>query len=40
MAAEKGHIKAQYYLSQCYELGEGVSKDEKKAFKNQYKVRY
>src|SRR5690348_13285574 len=33
IAAERGHVDAQYNLSKCYELGEGVDKNEKKAFK-------
>jgi TPR repeat protein len=33
VAAEKGNNEALYNLSFLYELGEGVNKDEKKAFK-------
>lgn len=33
VAAEKGHMKAQYRLGRCYEKGRGVTKDEALAFK-------
>ncbi len=32
IAAEKGHMKAQYRLGRCYEKGRGVEKNEKLAF--------
>ena len=31
MAAEQGHIDAQYKLAECYRLGIGIEKDEVKA---------
>ena len=31
-AADKGHRKAQYRLGRCYDKGDGVKEDDKKAF--------
>ena len=31
-AADKGHHKAQYRLGRCYDKGDGVKEDDKKAF--------
>ena len=31
-AADKGHKKAQYRLARCYDKGDGVKEDDKKAF--------
>ena len=31
-AADKGHKKAQYRLGRCYDKGDGVKEDDKKAF--------
>lgn len=32
-AAEQGHVKAQYHLATCYQMGEGIGKDRTEAVK-------
>ena len=38
IAANNGHVEAQYWIAECYSHGNGVEKDYKEAFKWQFKA--